>query len=117
MWVNKVGKLSSELSIPVLHLGDPDTRTAILEQNKTSNFIFEAFTDWDNPMSCGEKIKKDDLIILVSAHPGYVSHIPVLESLPTRIENRFTDFNRIVVYPKQHQVDQLIESDDHIFIP
>lgn len=117
MWVNKVTKLSSELSIPVLHLGDPDTRAAMLEQNKSVNFTFEPFTDWNNPMSCGDMIKKDDLILLVSAHPGYISHIPVLESLPTRIENRFPDHNRIVVYPKQHQVDQLIESDDHIFIP
>lgn len=117
MWVNKISKLSSELSIPVLHLGHPDTRAAMLEINKSTNFTFEPFVDWSNPMSCGDKIKKDDLILLVSAHPGYISHIPVLESLPTRIENRFPDHNRIVVYPKQHQVDQLIESDDHIFIP
>lgn len=117
MWVNKISKLSSELSIPVLHLGHPDTRIAMMEINKSTNFTFEPFVDWSNPMSCGDKIKKDDLILLVSAHPGYISHIPVLESLPTRIENRFPDHNRIVVYPKQHQVDQLIESDDHIFIP
>jgi len=29
MWVSKVAKLSSELSIPVLHLGHPDTQKII----------------------------------------------------------------------------------------
>ncbi|WP_298651332.1 cation:proton antiporter [uncultured Proteiniphilum sp.] len=117
LWVSKVTKLSSELSIPVLHLGHPDTQKIISGQKKAGNFTFQPFVDWNNPLSCGDLIKKDDLIMLVSAHIGYISHIPVLESLPTRLENRFPHHNRIVVYPKQHFADQLLETDDHIFIP
>ena len=117
LWVSKVSKLSSELSIPVLHLGHPETQKIISGQKKSGNFIFQPFVDWSNPLSCGDLIKKDDLIILVSAHVGYISHIPVLESLPTRLENRFPHHNRIVVYPKQHLADQLLETEDHIFIP
>lgn len=117
LWVNKVAKLSSELSIPIVYLGHPDTWHIISKQNKISNATFHPFVDWANPMSCGDMIKKDDMIILVSARMGYISHIPVLESLPTRMENRFPQYNRIVIYPKKYLVDQLIESDDHIFIP
>ena len=117
LWVNKVSKLSSELSVPVLHLGHPETQEVISGQKKSGNFIFQPFVDWNNPLSCGDLIKKDDLIILISAHVGYISHIPVMESLPTRLENRFPHHNRIVVYPKQHLADQLLESEDHIFIP
>lgn len=117
LWVSKVAKLSSELSIPVLFLGHPDTWQIISEQKKIGNSTFQLFVDWSNPMSCGDMIRKDDLIILISARVGYISHIPVLESLPTRLESRFPEYNRLVVYPKQHVADQLIETDDHIFIP
>ncbi|MBF6628914.1 MAG: cation:proton antiporter [Proteiniphilum sp.] len=117
MWVDKVSTLSSELSVPVLHLGHPDTQKIIAVQKKTGNFIFQPFVDWDNPLSCGDQIRKDDLIIMISAHVGYVSHLPVMESMPTRMENRFPDHSRIVVYPKKHLADHLLENDDYIFIP
>lgn len=117
MWVSKVAKLSSELSIPVMHLGHPDTQKIISGQKKTGTFIFKPFQDWDNPLSCGDQIRKDDLIILISAHSGYISHIPILESMPSRLENRFPHFSRIVIYPKQQLADQLLGSDNYIFIP
>lgn len=117
LWVSKVIKLSTELSIPVLHLGHPDTQAIISKQKRAGIFTFQSFTDWNDPLSCGNLIRKDDLIILISAHTGYVSHIPVLENLPSRLESRFPHHNRIVIYPKQHSADQLLESNDHIFIP
>ncbi len=117
MWVSKVSKLSSELSIPVLHLGHPDTQRAMAGYKNIGSFTFQPFTNWDNPLACGDMIRKDDLIILISAHSGYISHIPVLESLPGRLENRFPHFSRIVIYPKQQLADQLLGSDNYIFTP
>ena len=117
MWVNKVTKLSSELSIPVLHLGHPETQQVMSGYKKASSFTFQPFTDWDNPLSCGDRIRKDDMVILISAHVGYISHLPIMESLPTRLENRFPHHSRIVVYPKQQLADLLLGSDDYIFVP
>jgi len=117
MWVSKVAKLSSELSIPVLHLGHPDTQKIISAQKNTGTFILQPFQDWDNPLSCGDQIRKDDLIILISAHSGYISHMPILESLPNRLESRFPHYSRIVIYPKQQPADQLLGSDNYIFTP
>lgn len=117
MWVDKVVKLSSELSIPVLHLGHPETQQVMAGYKKAGNFMYQPFTDWDNPLSCGDRIRKDDMVILISAHVGYISHLPIMESLPSRLENRFPHHSRIVVYPKQQFADQLLGSDDFIFIP
>ena len=117
MWVDKVVKLSSELSIPVLHLGHPETQQVMAGYKKAGSFMFQPFTDWDNPLSCGDRIRKDDMVILISAHVGYISHLPIMESLPSRLENRFPHHSRIVVYPKQQFADQLLGSDDFIFIP
>lgn len=117
-WVQKVEKLSRELTLPVLHIGDSDTHKVLAEKkNGGHSFTFKEFTDWENPLSCGENIRKDDLIVLISAHTGYVSHSSILDNLPTRLERRFPNNSRIVVYPKQHIPDLLLGTDDHIFIP
>ncbi len=118
IWVNNVVQLSQELTLPVLHIGHPETQHLISSNKKLkANFTYKEFTDWSDPMACGDEIKEDDIFIFVSAHPGYVSHMPVLDNMPTRIERRFPDVSRIVVFPKRYTIDMLVESDDFIFIP
>lgn len=117
LWINKISKLSSELSIPILHLGDPETHRVISDQKKAGSITFKPFTEWENPMAFCDQIKEDDLIILISAHVGYISHIPILDNLPTKIENRFPNHSRIVIYPKQYLADDLLGTDNFIFTP
>jgi hypothetical protein len=118
IWVNKVVQLSKELTLPVLHIGHPETQNLISSNKKLkANFTYKEFVDWSDPLACGDEIKENDIFIFVSAHPGYVSHIPVLDNMPTRIERCFPDVSRIVVFPKRYTIDMLVESDDFIFIP
>ena len=118
MCVNKIVQLSQELTLPVLHIGHPETQHIIATNKKLkANFTYKTFENWDDPLSCGDEIKDDDIFVLISAHPGYVSHMPVLDNMPTRIERRFPDVSRIVVFPKRYEIDMLVESDDFIFIP
>ena len=118
VWVNKIVKLSQELSLPVIHYGHPETQSLIANQKKlNANFIFKEFTNWSDPLSYANEVKDDDIFVFVSAHPGYISHIPVLDNMPTRLERQFPDITRIVIFPKRYTIDMLMESDDHIFIP
>lgn len=118
VWVNKVVQLSQELTLPVVHIGHPDTQHLISNNKKLkANFTYKELVDLNDPLACGDEIKEDDIFIFVSAHPGYVSHMPVLDNMPTRIERRFPDISRIVVFPKRYTIDMLVESDDFIFIP
>lgn len=118
IWVNKIVQLSQELTIPVLHIGHPDTQSIIANNKKLkANFTYKVFENWDDPFACADEIKDDDIFVLVSAHPGYVSHMPILDNMPTRIEKRFPDISRIVIFPKRYTIDMLVESDDYIFIP
>lgn len=114
LWVDKVAKISSELTIPVIHIGDSETQQLISQDKKASNFTFHSFNDWSNPFSFGEVIKKSDLIILISAHQGYVSHIPILDNIPTRLERKYPDNSRIVIFPKQHVAAVMHGADDYI---
>ena len=118
IWVNKIVQLSQELSLPVVHIGHPETQQIIASNKKLkANFTYIVYDNWADPLACGDEIKKDDIFVLVSAHPGYVSHMSVLDNMPTRIEKRFPDISRIVVFPKRYTIDMLVESDDYIFIP
>lgn len=117
MWVDKIGRLSSELSLPVLHLGHPKTQEVIKSLQKIGNITFETFDNWKKPMKWTARIHKKDLIVLVSAHNGYVSYIPELDRLPTQLERKFPHHSRIVIYPKMEQSDTLLKSDDSIFVP
>lgn len=116
LWVNKVFVLSAELSIPILHIGHPETQS-VIARRKSGGITFHAFDNWENPLACGDLIRKDDMIILVSAHGGYVSHMPIMDNLPSKLERRFPHHSRIVVYPEQYLVDHLLESDDSLFVP
>lgn len=116
LWLNKVAVLSSELSIPILHIGHPETQR-IMAQRKSGGIVFQEFDDWENPLACANLIRKDDMIILVSAHSGYVSHMPLMDSLPSKLERRFPHHSRIVIYPKQYLGDHLLETDDSLFVP
>lgn len=118
MWLLKIVKLSQELSVPILHLGHPDTQEIIANtKNLGASFTFQPFVDWQNPLLYGDLIKDDDMIILVSAHQGYISYVPALDHLPTRLEERYPHHSRIVVYPKQRAVEGLLGSDDSLFVP
>ena len=117
VWVNKVIRLSQELSVPVLHIGHPETQAHIANQEKLkANFIFKEFTNWHDPLSFADEVKEDDMFIFVSAHQGYISHLPVLDNMSTRIESRFPDISRIVIFPKRYTADALVESNEYIFV-
>ena len=117
VWVNKVVQLSQELTLPVLHIGHPETQAFIASQEKLkANFTFKEFTNWHKPLSFAREIKEDDIFIFVSAHHGYISHIPVLDRMPTRIERRFPDVSRIVVFPKRYTPDTFVQSNENIFV-
>ncbi|HTN68409.1 MAG TPA: cation:proton antiporter [Dysgonamonadaceae bacterium] len=118
VWVNKIVQLSQELTLPVIHIGHHETQNLIKNQEKLkANFTFKPFEDWSDPMACGDEIREDDIFVFVSAHQGYVSHMSVLDNIPTRMERRFPDVSRIVIFPKRYTIDMLVESDDYIFIP
>ncbi|MGI6369200.1 MAG: cation:proton antiporter [Ignavibacteria bacterium] len=118
LWLAKIVRLSQELSIPILHLGDPKTQEIIANtKNLSAPFTFQPLVEWQNPVLYGDIIKDNDMIIMVSAHQGYISYMPVLDHLPTRLEERYPHHSRIVVYPKQRTIEGLLESDDSIFVP
>ena len=104
-WLQKISKLSSELSVPILHLGSKNTQEAIkttIKQNKMSVLInFNDFNDWEDLNPVISEIIDTDLIILISARKNSVSFNNYLDRLSSKIEKQFIQNNKILVFPKQ----------------
>ena len=115
-WLNKILKLSQELSIPVIFYGLRGTYDAVkskMEQNKWKVAVsFRAFSDWDDLLILTDFVNADDLLILISARKNAVSYQKYLDHIPSKLEKHFHNNNKIVVYPQQNS--QIIEKSDEI---
>ena len=104
IWVNKIAKLSIELSIPISLNCAEETYQAILKFVKANKITltlnYSNFNDWDDYLILSRRIVATDFIILVSARRGYISHLGQLDGIPARLEKHFPDLSKMVIYPQ-----------------
>ena len=104
IWLNKLAKLSVEISIPITLNCSVETHTAILKfakNNKiTLNLNFQEFNNWEEFLMLTNQIAETDFIILVSARRGYVSHFGQLDRLPAKLEKHFPTISKMIIYPQ-----------------
>ena len=104
IWINKVAKLSLELSIPINLNCSEATQEAIkkfAKMNKISlSLNFYHFKDWEDFLILSRQITDTDFIIMVSARRGYISHFGQLDRLPAKLEKHFAHISKMVIYPK-----------------
>lgn len=105
MWVGKIAKFSSELSIPIMIHCNEATENALHKSFKkarvSTTLTFSSFSDWDDFFVLSRDVHENDLFILVSARKGATSYIGALDHLPLKIEKHFATNSRIVIYPQQ----------------
>ncbi len=104
LWLNKVSKLSIELSIPIYLNCTEETHEAILRFGKTNKITlsvdYEYFNDWEDFFVISKDISEKDFIIMISARKGYVSHFGTLDRLPAKLERHYPEMSKIVIYPQ-----------------
>lgn len=104
IWVNKIAKLSLELSIPINLNCTIETQKAILKFAKSNKLTmtlnFSPFNDWEDFLILSAQMIDTDFIILVSARRGFVSHYGYLDRVPAKLEKHFPHRSKIVIYPQ-----------------
>lgn len=104
-WLEKVAKLSQELTISIVHYGDPKTQNIISNQLKAkkmnANVSYKEFNDWEGFLILSREIDKDDLLIMISSRKGSVSYTSALQNIPSKLEKYFSENNKFIIYPKQ----------------
>jgi len=108
IWLQKISKLSQELSIPVVHFGGTSTQDSIRDKIKqkhlSTSFSFKVLNNLEDLLDSSSDIKDDDLLVLISARKYSVSYLNFLDNIPNKIEKSFTNNNKIVVYPQQYSL-------------
>ena len=106
IWLKKIMKLSTELSIPINIFGAKNTYEAInikIRQFRwNGNIRFQEFAEWEDFHNLTEHVNEDDLLVLISARKNAVSHQKFLDHIPSKLEKHFLSNNKIVVFPQQN---------------
>lgn len=114
--LTKIIRLSTELSLPIHFVCIERTKAVIeayLSKNKTSTVVhFERHTDWDDLSKLSAFVKNNDLIVFVSARQGEVSYRYSFDRIPKKLGNVYSQFNRILIFPRRrggHSLDEYEE--------
>ncbi|WP_257667578.1 cation:proton antiporter [Parapedobacter tibetensis] len=114
--IEKVLRLSGELSMPILYVCDMRTKKALTEymkRNKTNTkVLFANYDEWDDLTGLREFVKDNDLIVFVSARQGGVSYRHSFDRIPKKLGKVYNQYNRILVFPKRrsgHSLDEFEE--------
>jgi len=111
-WLNKVCRLSQELSLPLMCICNSRSEAAVTQyllKSKTSiNIEFELYQEWENFQGLVDYVKPDDFVVFVSARVGDVSYNHNFDSVPRRVGKVYKENNLILVFPsrrKSYSVD------------
>lgn len=103
LWVSKVSRFSQELSLPIVYHCNEETQKAIVKCTKQLRINtvnqFCLFEDWEDFFILSKNLQQDDFFIIILARKGAISHLNVMENLPTKSEKYFPTHSKIVIYP------------------
>ncbi|GAA4788824.1 cation:proton antiporter [Olivibacter ginsenosidimutans] len=104
-WLNKVGQLAVELTLPIQGIANHRSMEAIknyLKKNKINCTIkFVEWNDWDELANLTAYVKDNDLLIFISARVGEVSYHRAFNGIPKKLARQYTRNNRILIYPSR----------------
>lgn len=102
-WMGKLTRLSSELGIGVLFYCNTETENAIKKYTKrhriTQNNRFQNLEIMESFLEGKQVIDKNDLLLFISSRRSGISHLPFMEDLPAKLEEKYMHFSRTIVYP------------------
>ncbi|MCC5946388.1 MAG: cation:proton antiporter [Bernardetiaceae bacterium] len=103
-WLKSMHRLAKRIDSDIVLLGDNSTTAQaadILLAKQDVDLNITEFDDWENFAKLKKINSKDDLLVVISAKAGSVSHNPYLDKLPQLLAREFAEHSFLVVYPKQ----------------
>lgn len=106
LWVSRIATLAFNIEARLTFILYRETeefvRTAIAEDKVEVDVRFEYLDSYDDFILLSGNIGDDDLLVVVGARKGSISHGPDLEALPGFLSRYFSRHNLMVIYPKQY---------------
>ncbi|MGK6352782.1 cation:proton antiporter [Parapedobacter sp. DT-150] len=114
--MEKIFRLSQELTLPILFVCDMRSKRAINEyiaRNKNgTRLLFSNHTEWDNLATLHQLVKDNDLIVFFSARQGEVSYRHSFDGIPKKLGKVYAQHNRILIFPSRRGGHSLDEYED-----
>lgn len=100
-----VRRLAGELGAKVIFYAHPDTQVALQTMcRRPGKYLLAAFRTmdgWEEIDILSQTIKDNDMLILLSSRKSTASYNPLFENIPHMLDDHFTSYNSMVVYPEQ----------------
>ena len=107
-WVEETARMASGLGCRIMYHGHPDTMAKIKDELKKHAPIEATFfeTDGGNDLKrLAQVIKKDHLLIIVSARKGSISFRPSLDHIFVQLQRDYQDTSILLIYPSGYKVE------------
>jgi Kef-type K+ transport system membrane component KefB/nucleotide-binding universal stress UspA family protein len=105
-WISTIKILSKQLGVNVIFYGKENSLPKIEGQVKVIKPSIEAsynvFDDWEDFLILSREVKKDDLLLIVSARKGTVSYNRHLDNVPKQLSKYFQNTSFLFIYPEQN---------------
>ncbi len=115
-WMEKIAKLASELSLPIVFVSNNRSQNSItqtLELLKSSVPVsFEQYEDWDNIFGLATFSNSDSMLVFVSARYGDISYRDSLDGLAKRVGKHYKNQNLILIFPTRLEDQHIDEYED-----
>lgn len=104
-WVRSLGNLTRQLGCRVIFCCSAETRRYIAATLRAGGYEirseYRLVEEWDDFILLANKIKDDDLFVVVSARRTSVSFTSDMDTLPEFLRKYFSSNNLLVIYPEQ----------------
>ena len=101
----QIRRLSSQIGAKVVFFCEEDTRAAIQalcrRKGKYLRASYREMEDWEDVLMIAKEVKRDDMIVLLSARKATPSYNPLFEQLPDILSRFFKENSYLLLYPEQ----------------
>lgn len=105
LWIARVGNLAAQLGCVVKFISYPSTSEYIERHIREGGYPFRreysAMESWDDFIIISSQVLPEDLLMVIGARKGSVSHTSDYENMPSYLGKHFSRHNLALVIPEQ----------------
>lgn len=104
-WLEHVCRMGEQLDCRLRFHAHPETlphlREYLQEKHGNIRVEYQEMTYWGAFLNLSDQISEDQLLVVVTSRPGFISYAPPLRTLPQQIATHFKHTSVILLYPDQ----------------
>lgn len=104
-WIASIKSLANQMGGKVIFFAAensiPKIKAQITNSKPTIAADYKIFDEWEDFLILSRELKKDDLLIIISARKGTISYNKHLDNIPKQLSRYFEKSSFLFIYPEQ----------------